>query len=209
MGDCCLLKPTTEKLASLYLVYQKGEKNALENLCKALESIMRGYFRSKFSDASLVDDLCQETYLRLLNNLPTLKEPMKLKNFVLKVSYHVLQDYYREKYHQQEKFSNIDIADDKQDTAFTENIHAHSPLANISETMDIKKALAEFSEKTRKILLLKADGYKYEEIAVMLDISESSVKMQVKRGMEKLKNLLINVTFWWFFTTYLLETIIR
>lgn len=203
------MNSTTEKLASLYLAYQKGEKNALENLCKAFESIMRGYFRSKFSDVSLVDDLCQETYLRLLKNLPALKEPMKLKNFVLKVSYHVMQDHFREKYHRQEEFSHTDIAGEDKDATFTESIHSHTPMANISDKMDMKKALAELPDKTRQILLLRADGYKFEEIAEKTGLSTSGVKMQAKRGMEKLKNLLINVTFWWIFTTYLLKTMIK
>jgi len=203
------LNPTTEKLAELYRVYQAGEKNGLENLCKALEGVMRGYFRAKFSDASLVDDLCQETYLRLLNNLPALKEPMKLKNFVLKVSYHVMQDHFRERYHRQEEFSPTDVAGADRDPTFTENIYSHTPMANIPEKMDMKKALAGLPDKTRQILLLRADGYKFEEIAEEIGISTSGVKMQARRGMEKLKNLLINVTFWWIFTTYLLKTIIK
>ena len=56
-------------------------------------------------------------------------------------------------------------------------------------------------EKTRKILLLKAEGYKYEEIAEKMNLTLSGVKMQIKRSIEKLQIQLFPVTFFFFITT--------
>ncbi len=202
------MKHTPEQLAAWLQAYQqKGDQKALELLCRSLEEIMRGYFKAKFFDKAVVDDLCQETYIRLLRTLPTIQEPMKLKNFVLKVSFHVMQTHFRKKYSGVEEVSGRDIDGDSTRESFVDHIHSHAPMDNLPQRMDMQQALGELPEKTREILLLKADGYKYEEIAETLGISVSGVKMQVKRGMEKLKNLLISVTFWWFIATYYIEMI--
>jgi RNA polymerase sigma-70 factor (ECF subfamily) len=203
------LKHTPEKLAALLTDYQKNKnQTALEQLCKASEDIMRSYFRKHFTDPALIDDLCQETYIRLLRTLPTIQEALKYKKFVLKVSFYVMQTHLRQKYRRSEEVASIDLVDETQQESFTDSVHHHKPMENLSQRMDLKRALNELPEKTREILLLKADGYKYEEIARTLGLSVSGVKMQVKRGMEKLKNSLISVTFWWFIATCIVDKMI-
>jgi RNA polymerase sigma-70 factor (ECF subfamily) len=200
------LKYAPEKLAELLVDYQKNENHmALEQLCKASEDIMRSYFRKHFTDPTVIDDLCQETYIRLLRTLPTIQEALKFKKFVLKVSFYVMQTHLRQKYRRKEEVTRIDLVDDTQQESFTDSINHHMPMENLSQRMDVKRALSELPDKTREILLLKADGYKYEEIARTLGLSVSGVKMQVKRGMEKLKNSLISVTFWWFIATCIVD----
>ncbi len=93
----------TRKLADLLTKAQQGDQDALNLLCKELERHVRGYFWVKFRDNDLVDDLAQETYLRLLRNLTTIREPLKLRSFVAKVALHVTQDYFRGKYREKEE----------------------------------------------------------------------------------------------------------
>ena len=57
--------------------------------------------------------------------------------------------------------------------------------------IDFKKALKNLPEKSQLILKLQSEGYKYSEIAKMLGLSESAVKMQVKRSVEKLQFTLL------------------
>ena len=166
------LKHTPEKLAALLTDYQKNKnQTALEQLCKASEDIMRSYFRKHFTDPALIDDLCQETYIRLLRTLPTIQEALKYKKFVLKVSFYVMQTHLRQKYRRSEEVASIDLVDETQQESFTDSVHHHKPMENLSQRMDLKRALNELPEKTREILLLKADGYKYEEIARTLGLS--------------------------------------
>jgi RNA polymerase sigma-70 factor (ECF subfamily) len=68
-------------------------------------------------------------------------------------------------------------------------------LDYILSKLDLETAMEKLPSKTQQILQMRAEGYKYEEIAEALKISESGVKMQVKRGVEKLKILVFNVTF--------------
>ncbi len=51
-------------LARLLRKAQAGDKFALQQLCIELEGYVRGFFWKKFRDNVIVDDLCQETFIR-------------------------------------------------------------------------------------------------------------------------------------------------
>ncbi|RMF60328.1 MAG: RNA polymerase sigma factor [Calditrichaeota bacterium] len=189
-------------LARLLRRAQKGDQRALQTLCQELENVLRGYFVLRFRDPALVDDLCQEVYLRLLNNLLQIKEPMKLKNFVLKVAFHVMQDFLRQKYRDREELLYEDQESGREnEKEVPPQVNPGEEMEHIVNRMDLEKALSKLPLQTQKILKLKADGYKYEEIASELNMSLSAVKMQVKRGLEKLQVSLYDVTFLLFVAT--------
>jgi len=185
-----------QNLAHLLRKAQKGDQESLKTLCIALEKIVREYFRSKFNDLSIVDDLSQETHLRFLKNIPGIHEPMKLKNFILKVAFHVLQDFFRQKYRMEEhKMSIISEFGHRENTKLYHDAEASAVTEDVLSKMDIENALMSLPEKTRQILMMKAEGFKYDEIAEEFKLSVSGVKMQVKRGVEKLRISLFCVTF--------------
>jgi RNA polymerase sigma-70 factor (ECF subfamily) len=182
-------------LAGLLKKAQTGETAALQALCKALEGFIRGCFRQKFRDTALVDDLCQETYIRLLNNLPQIREEMKLTAFVAKVAFHVTQDYFREKYRRKEEALETDYqSEDRQESHLKIDVADNRVDEHILNKLDLETALQQLPEKSRTILILKSCGYNYEEIAEEVGISVSGVKMQVKRSLEQLRTLLFTVT---------------
>ena len=132
----------------------------------------------------------------------TFDEPISLKRFILKVAFHVMQDYFRQKYRRLEDpyikgKINRDELSEEVDTYYNSDAHTDKIL----NKLDYEKAMARLPGKTREIFQLKGEGYKYEEIANILDVSVSSVKMQVKRGTEKLKVFIFSVTFFVFKTT--------
>lgn len=186
-----------KNIAALLKRAQRGDAESLHELCTELQQSMRWYFLRKFHDIDIVDDLTQETYLRFLKNIPKIKEPIKLRNFVLKVAFHVAQDYYRQKYRRNEyRFADHD--DIKGAVQISAEGDANSDF--VLRSVDLEAAMHKLTSKTRQILQMKADGYKYEEIAKVLNLSVSGVKMRVKRGVEKLKMLIYNVTFFLFKT---------
>ncbi|MBD3223312.1 MAG: sigma-70 family RNA polymerase sigma factor [Caldithrix sp.] len=176
-----------KKLARLFKAYQKGDRHALKQFCMEIEKIMRPYFEKKVRNAELVRELSQETHSRILQNLPTLKEPMRLTQFVMKVAYHVLQDHYRVRYYFREdeirdpiKYERLQQVSSRPDLTID---NSQAFLNNI----DFEKSLTTLPKKTRQILQLKIDGFTYSEIGRILGESDSAVKMHIKRGYEKIK----------------------
>jgi RNA polymerase sigma-70 factor (ECF subfamily) len=142
-----------------------------------LDGYVRRYLRRRFDDDSVVDDLCQETHVRLLRCIPAVREPTSLAGFVAKVALHVTQDHLRAKYRRRE-----------------EDLEAVEPTASVAagaepvlERLDLERALGQLPERSRQIMLLMADGYRYEEIAATVGITVSGVKMQVKRSLDQMR----------------------
>ena len=195
-------------LARLLRKAQAGDKFALQQLCKELEGYMRGFFWKKFRDNVIVDDLCQEAFIRFLNNLAQIRDKMKLRSFVAKVAFHVMQDHFRQKYRKSEERLEEDYQDEttQEPHLKVENLENES-ADDILNNVDLTEALNKLSEKSREIILLKSQGYDYEEISEQMGLSISGVKMQVKRTLEQLRFSLLAVTFLSFLTTILRKDI--
>jgi len=189
-----------QSLVNLFNRYKQGDRNSLEMLCKNAEQFIRGYFERKFSNIDTVNDLCQETFIRLMSSIDQINESMKFKNFVLKIAFHVMQDYFRQKY----RSETIDYLEDEP-LSETQPRHQIADTSDNTDSVikkiDLENALKALPEISQKILHQYSEGFKLSEIAKNFDLSESAVKMQIKRNLEKLRSTLFLVTFFPFLTT--------
>ena len=59
--------------------------------------------------------------------------------------------------------------------------------------MAVRKAIKKLPEEQRDVIVLRElEGLQYSEIAIMLGISEGTVKSRISRGREALKKILEN-----------------
>lgn len=158
---------------------QDGDEQARNDLFQRLEPILRGYFIKRIGTETDVDDLVQNTLVRVHESLEDLEKPGSLKAFAMKAALFELQDYYRGRYDMKETLRDPDLPPGR--TTEPEDRSAH---------VDVEKALEVLTPKARRIMELREYGYLYREIAQMLDTTEAAVKMQVKRAFEKMKEAL-------------------
>lgn len=155
---------------------QEGDVKALEEVIDRLKPMLTAFFTSRIGRRSEVDDLVQNTLVRLHRGLSDLNDANRLKSFVMKGAVFELQDYYRGRYRGKER-----LFDPKD-----------PPMLGDSEDgsaarLDAELVLAVLSQKARKILEMRELGYRYEEIAEALQTTEAAVKMQVKRAFDKMR----------------------
>ena len=155
-----------------------GDDRAREHLLRWLEPVLRGFFIKRISLRPEVDDLVQNTLVRVHQGLPTLRESGSLKAFSLKAALYELQDFYRGRYGPKER-----LMDNTEPTDQESRIRA-------SVAIDVEKALSTLTPQARRIIELREYGYRYAEIAEIIDSTEAAVKMQVKRAFEKLRTIL-------------------
>lgn len=158
---------------------QAGDEEAWNDLLQRLEPVLRGYFIKRIGTEADVDDLVQNTFMRLHEGLDDLKKPGSLKSFAMKAALFELQDYYRGRYDMKETLYDPDLPPDRT-----------TDPDDRSAQVDVEKALDVLSPKARRIMELREYGYLYREIAQMLDTTEAAVKMQVKRAFEKMRDAL-------------------
>lgn len=155
-----------------------GDPQALNEVLLELSRIFRAFFLNRIGARDEVDDLVQNSLLRVSSALSDLNDPSRLKAFAMKAAFFELQDLYRGRYRAKETLFDPLISVDP------------SENANTGDRIDLDRALESLSDHARKIIELREYGYRYEEIAERLETTEAAVKMQVKRAFEKLRDVL-------------------
>ena len=121
-----------------------------------------------YSDA---EDCFQNTFIKLYANSPEFSDETHLKAWLIRVAINECNDYLRKN----RRHLSLDQAAIVQ-TEFYEDKY------------DISWALFKTPPKYREVLYLYyCEQYKVSEIAEILQIKESAVKIRLKRGREKLK----------------------
>lgn len=157
---------------------RNGDAQAIDDVLTRIQPVLRAFFTSRIGAGADVDDLIQNTLLRLHRGLPELNDPSSLKAFAMKAALFELQDFYRGRYSLKEQLF--------------EPVHPpveESVPADEAPQFDVERILSAITPHARRILELRAYGYRYEEIGKMVGSSEAAVKMQVKRALDKLKRL--------------------
>ena len=155
---------------------KQGDARAFEAILTRAEPMLRAFFISRIGDRTDVDDMVQNTLVRVHRGLADLKDVGQLKSFAMKAALFELQDYYRGRYGTKELLFDPE----------------HPPDGELMESVagdryDVEALLSVLSEKARQIIELREYGYRYEEIAAMLGTTEAAVKMQVMRAFEKIR----------------------
>ena len=159
-----------------------GDDRARTHMLSTLEPVLRSFFIKRIGGRAEVDDLVQNTLLRIHNSLNDIKHPERLKGFAMKAALFELQDLYRGRYGTKERLYDPEITPEQLDREAPEGLRR-----------DLERALSTLSPRARQIVELREYGYRYEEIAEMIGSTEAAIKMQVKRAFEKLRQVLVAV----------------
>ena len=165
--------------AALVEQAQAGDDAAREQVFVTLQPILRAFFIKRIGFKTEVDDLVQNTMLRVHGGLADLKDPSRLKAFAMKAALFELQDLYRGRYGAKESLYDPEVPPERSEMSNAAGIE-----------VDVERALASLSPKARRILELSEYGYRYQEIAEMVETTEAAVKMQVKRAFERMRSVL-------------------
>jgi RNA polymerase sigma-70 factor (ECF subfamily) len=105
----------------------------------------------------------------------------KSKSYLFTVAYRQMIDHIR-------KVKRIQLKDEFKEGAMVQD----KPANNLKKILD--EALARLSETQRTLVLLKDyEGYSYEEIGRITNLSESQVKVYLHRARVQLKEYLVKV----------------
>ncbi len=142
-----------------------------------------GYFRRRLSNANDAEDLAQETMLRMVRTLPSLRTRDRLQPWIFRIARGVLADYWKAKLRTAE--SALDVEALPVTDSATAN--AEKELVGCLELFT-----GRLPERYREAVELSEYGeLPHREIAKRLGLSVSGVKSRVQRGREQLKLLVL------------------
>ena len=166
----------------IFIQLMSKESDSPNPICKELRSHVLSWFTIKFpQDKELAEDLTQEVLLRLTQNFANVKED--LKGYLRGIMLHVFSDYLRGSYRKPNLVSLeklIALKDHEGNSPFRQEL-----------SEGILEAVQKLPKKSIRIIMLRyRSDLRINEIAAVLGMKESAVKMQLKRAMEKLRTLL-------------------
>jgi len=144
------------------------------------EGPLRGYLRGRYPGVQDVDDVVQESFLRIWK--ARLARPiLSSKTFLFQIARHLVVDKVRRervaRTESLEDFALQNVMDDRPDPA--ELLSYHEKVSLVAD------ALAELPDRCWEIFILrKFKDVPQREIAFKLRIAEATVESQVARGMK-------------------------
>lgn len=164
-----------------------GEKQLYEVL---VERYQRPIYNLMFRYAHNNDeaaDLSQDVFVRAFDKLHLFRTDMAFFSWLYRLAVNLAGDWTRKNSRQHAK---MHILQHEALDAQTEE-DACTRMENKEEHRQVEDALQGLSENTRETLILRyRHGCSVRDVADALDLSESAVKMRIKRGLAQLRAIL-------------------
>ena len=144
---------------------------------------IRSYLLGKVKQRDDADDLLQEIFIKIHNNIGTLQDEKKLAPWIHQIVRNTLTDYYRKRNLETTELNEENAVDD------TEVDDLYS--ACISGCL--KVFIDRLPDKYREPLVLSdIKEHKQRDIAKEMNLSYSGLKSRVQRGREMIKDMFID-----------------
>ena len=143
------------------------------------DQVLRMCFLS-LRDRTLAEDAAQETFLKVYRKMESFRGESSEKTWIMKIAMHTCYDMNHSGWF---RFMNRRVTPDM--------LPEPAPSPQAESDGELADAVTRLPRKLREVILLYYyQGLNVNEIAEALGISHSSVSCRMKRGREKLKELL-------------------
>lgn len=165
----------------------KGDQDACTELVDRFARMVGTVIWRATGDQHAVEDLAQETFLRVFRGLPYFDARAKLSTWIFTIAHRVAVDHLRQAGRWREQLAD-DHRDDllarmPADTADPETVVARDELDHL-----VREQLEELPDKYRLPVLYAAiEGLDHDTIGAMLGVQPGTVKTLVFRGKQMLK----------------------
>ena len=170
----------------------------------AFRELVRRYERPVFSlifrmvrDREMAEDLAQDTFIKVLNNIDRYRPEFKLSSWLFKIANNVTIDHLRKR-----QLATVSLdgsphaqtAAEAQATSLDVQSRGESALEAIESRelgSAIELAIGKLRPEYRSCILLRhVEGRSYEEIAATLDLPLGTVKTYIHRARHELREAL-------------------
>jgi RNA polymerase sigma-70 factor (ECF subfamily) len=177
------MDPPESELCAHMKAYLDGEIEAFDALYAAFAGRLRGYLLSQCRDATLADDLLQETFMQIHRSRRTYQPGRPVTPWVYAIARHVYL-MKRRSAGRRVRFEESLAAD-----ARAGDEVSRDALDTMVEGDEIRRALRRVPQDQREALLMHhVQGWSFVEIAARLGIRVNAAKTRAFRGMKKMRD---------------------
>ena len=153
----------------------------IETIWQEYHNKLHRFIASRVADASSVDDLLQEVFLKIHQRIGTLEDDARIQGWLYQITRNAVIDYFRGQRPMEEISEEASIPETSQNTALMELAECIRPM--------VERLPRAHREAT---VLSELEGLTQKEVSERLGISLSGAKSRVQRGRAKLKELMMD-----------------
>ena len=166
----------------LVLRARKGQVESYNALVSRWETRIYNYLYRFTANAEDAMDVSQDTFLKAFQNLARLDDAGRFGPWLYRIAHNEAISHLRRR---------------KPESELTDRAVGGSQggrMAPVEVTLAVESALSRLSEEQREAVILKVyEGFKFDEIAEILECPASTIKSRVYTGLESLKSILAPV----------------
>jgi RNA polymerase sigma-70 factor, ECF subfamily len=152
---------------------------------------VRRFILALVKDPWTADDLIQETFLRVQQNLGTLKDSSKLSSWIFRIAHNLCQDHFRQLKTSRRKGSTGLEQTEGLEEAFIQEVFIQKELEQREMGECVQNQIDLLPEPLRAVLVLfDIMDCSHQEIADILGITIKNAKVRLHRARKKLKPIL-------------------
>ncbi len=143
----------------------------------------------KCNQATMAEDICQETFIRVYKGLKTFRQEAQLGTWIYRIALNVCHTVMKKELGHQQRETHLNEND------FSEYIDEDSDVQTIHHRVtrkeSIRSAIASLSQQQADaITLYYLKDFQYSEVAEIMDIPINTVKSHLRRAKENLRHLI-------------------
>ena len=174
-----------------------GRESAFRELIRRYERPLFSIIYRMVRDRELAEDLAQDTFIKVLNNIEKYDPSYKFSSWIFKIAHNTTIDHIRKKAPDTLSLDGSPHAltpDQVEATSFAAVDMAENPEQFTSSRevgSEIEVALQDIRPEYRQaIMLWHIEGRPYDEIAQIMDLPLGTVKTYIHRGRNELRKKL-------------------
>ncbi len=164
-------------MEELILKAQKGDKEAFTEIILAFENDLYKIAKTRIINEADIEDAIQETMIETYKSIKKLKEPKKLKKWLIKILINKCNRIYKRKYKKDVSIDN-----------YFKSQSISSDYINIENDMNFYSLLNNLTYTERiTVVLYYKEQYKIRELKEILKMNENTIRTHLFRAREKIK----------------------
>lgn len=162
---------------------QNGQTEALGLLYERYKRLLFSFFYQMTKEASQSEDLVQNVFYRVLKYKNQYQGKGTFKSWIFTIARNAFTDEYRKL--KKKKTTALDVYNNY----YIEHENVETKIDQQERSELLQKALSTLDDEKRElIVMIKLNEMKYREVAEIMDMNESTVKVKVFRIMKELQS---------------------
>ena len=163
---------------------QAGDTEAFDILVRKYYSVIYQFcYRRLNGDTDTAADITQDVFLKLLENIHTVRMLGKFQNYLLTIAANTCNNYFKKAKPTYTDLNALDIIDDTNDTL--------EKVIENENKIEVRRALHSLPDYQKEVIILRFyHNLKIREIAKITKSNLPTVKSRLRQGLQKIERYL-------------------